>query len=134
MAIEANVLADTHEAYDGANDRRARVERRGRDRRKPGSRINSVAPTWSKLRRLGLTATGVMAAILVITVGGSEATGIAVPASVLTFETAALAVAVIVTALGLIEQRLIEIRLELMMMNGGRRAGEDRRVGNRRGE
>ena len=39
---------------------------------------------------------------------------------------------ILLIALGSIEQRLIEIRLELMMLNGGRRAGDDRRQGGRR--
>ncbi|MBF0664750.1 MAG: hypothetical protein IR159_04270 [Brevundimonas sp.] len=131
MAIEADVLARKQEEAALASERRAPVERRGRDRRKPGSRINQKAPMQSTMRGVGLSALGLVATVMVITIIYSEVAGVALPYVTLAFEAAALAVAVIVVALGFIEQRLTEIRLELMMLNGGRRQGEERRQGSR---
>jgi len=132
MAFEANVLAEQQDAALLPPERRERRERRGKDRRKSGSRINASAPTQSTLRRIGLMWVGVITALIAITIVASEVTGVGVPFEVITLETAAWAVALIVVALGFIEQRLTEIRLELMMLNGGRRQGDDRRRSDRR--
>ncbi len=71
---------------------------------------------------------------MVITVVYSQIAQVSLPYVTLAFEAGALAVAVIVVALGFVEQRLTEIRLELMMLNGGRRQQDDRRQASRRGE
>lgn len=134
MAIEAEVLADRHEKETLLTERRERSERRGRDRRKPGSRVNQNAPMRSYLLRAGLSAFGVIFTIVAITLIYSEVAGIALPYVTLAFEASALAVAIIVVALGCLEQRLTEIRLELLMLNGGRRQNEDRRRGSRRSD
>ncbi|NJC42282.1 hypothetical protein GGQ87_002577 [Brevundimonas alba] len=134
MAIEAEVLADRHEKETILTDRRGSPDRRGRDRRKPGSRINQHAPMKSPLLRVGLSGFGVMVTVVLITLIYSEVADIALPYVTLAFEASALAVSIIVVALGCLEQRLTEIRLELMMMNGGRRQSEDRRRGSRRGD
>lgn len=132
MAIEADILAQQQDDPAQVADRRARTERRGRDRRKPGSRINQRAPTRSMLQPIGLSAVGVVGTVMVITVLYSQIAGVTLPYVTLAFQAGAMAVAAIVVAIGCVEQRLTEIRLELMMLNGGRRQGDDRRQGARR--
>ncbi len=132
MAMEAEMLAKQQDEAALVSERRARLDRRGRDRRKPGSRINQRAPMRSTLRGVGLSAFGIVATVMAITVIYSEIAQVALPYVTLAFEAGALAVAVIVVALGCLEQRLTEIRLELLMLNGGRRQGDDRRQGPRR--
>ena len=66
------------------------------------------------------------AAMLVLTLLGGEMLGSRVPVAIFAFEGAALFTSLILLALGSVELRLIEIRLELMMLNGGAR-GADRR-------
>jgi len=133
MAIEADILAEKHEDPTLITERRARSERRGRDRRKPGSRVNQRAPMRSTLQAVGLSAVGVVGTVMVITVLYSQIAGVSLPYVTLAFQAGAMAVATIVVAIGCVEQRLTEIRLELMMLNGGRRQGDDRRQGPRRG-
>lgn len=128
MAMEAEVIARRTEE---ASDRRAAADRRRRERRKPGNRVNRDAPTKSNLQRFAGCAAGVCLATIVITVAGGYFAGIGVPFVAVAFEFAALAVAVILVGLGSVEQRLTEVRLELMMLNGGRRE-TDRRQGDRR--
>jgi len=132
MAIEADILAQQQDDPAQVADRRARTERRGRDRRKPGSRINQRAPMRSMLQPIGLSAVGVIGTVMVITVLYSQIAGVTLPYVTLAFQAGAMAVAAIVVAIGCVEQRLTEIRLELMMLNGGRRQGDDRRQGARR--
>lgn len=134
MAMEAEVLAHQQEEAALVRERRERAERRGRDRRKPGSRVNQRAPMRSTMRGVGLSALGVVAIVMAITVIYSQIGQVSLPYVTLAFEAGALAVAVIVVALGCLEQRLTEIRLELMMLNGGRRQQDDRRQGSRRSD
>lgn len=134
MAMEADIIATRAEATTAPQDRRARTERRGRDRRKPGNRINKRAPTRSSLRGIGASSTGVILTIMVITIAGAQLARIGLPPLVIGLEAAALGLAVLVTAMGSLEQRLTEIRLELMMLNGGRRQSDDRRQGERRAD
>ncbi len=134
MAIEADVLAEKQEDPALVADRRARTERRGKDRRRPGSRINQRAPTRSIMQAVGLSAVGAVGTVMVITVLYSQIAGVSLPYVTLAFQAGAMAVAAIVVAIGCVEQRLTDIRLELMMLNGGRRQGDDRRQGSRRSE
>lgn len=134
MAMEAEVLAHQQEESTLVAERRERAERRGRDRRKPGSRVNQRAPMRSTLRSVGLSGLAAVATVIAITVLYSQIAQISLPYVTLAFEAGALAVAIIVVALGCVEQRLTEIRLELMMLNGGRRQQDDRRQGSRRGD
>jgi hypothetical protein len=133
MAMEAEVIT---ERLEGAHDieRRARTERRRRERRKPGNRVNRAAPNQSLLKVLGAFGTAIMTAVLTLTVLAGEMLALHIPALALTLQGVLLGGSVLMLALGSIEQRLIEIRLELMMMNGGRRAGDDRRRDDRRGK
>jgi len=80
---------------------------------------------------MGAVGVGISASIIAITLLAGELLGAGAPVSVLAFEAAILLMSTLWLALGAIELRLIEIRLELMMMNGGMR-GADRREGPRR--
>lgn len=131
MSVEAASVAEKADENDPA-ERRARNERRGRDRRKPGTRINMTAPRRSLLRLSGAVGSATSAAILVFTLLVQELFSTPVPATVWAFEMAAVATSIILLGMGAIESRLIEIRLELLMLNGGGRK-EDRRGGDRRG-
>jgi hypothetical protein len=132
MAMEAERLADQIDVPDPA-DRRARAERRGPDRRSAGSRINRHAPRRSVLKVMGALGVGVSTALPVITLLAIEILGARVAMSVLAFEVALLFMSTLWLALGSIELRLVEIRLELMLLNGGMR-GSDRRGGSRRND
>ena len=132
MAMESERLAERLEAPD-PKDRRARSERRGPDRRRTDSRINPEAPRRSLLKMIGAVGVVTSASIIAITLLAGELLGAVVPVSVLAFEAALLFTATLWLALGSIELRLIEIRLELMMLNGGMRS-VDRREGSRRSD
>ena len=133
MAMEAGGVAERIENREQLEERRVHVERRRKERRKPGARVNREAPSRSLMKMLGAYGVGLMAAVLALTLLASELVGIGVPVTALAFETAAMGAAVLMLAMGSLEQRLIEIRLELMMLNGGRREA-DRRTGDRRGD
>ncbi|MGZ9113494.1 MAG: hypothetical protein ACXW3K_02635 [Brevundimonas sp.] len=131
MSVEAESIAGR---LDGElpSERRSRSgERRGRDRRKPGSRINADAPRQSLLKAVGAFGVVFSTAAFVLTLLGGQMLDLPATVVVVGFEAAALITSVLLLALGSIELRLVEIRLELMMGNGGRR-GEDRRGGDRR--
>lgn len=114
-------------------DRRARTERRGRDRRRAGSRINPAAPRRSILKVVGAFGVAFSAATFVLTLLAGEILGTHATINIVVFEAVVLLTSIMLLALGSIELRLIEIRLELMMLNGGTR-GADRRGIDRRGE
>ncbi|MGV8929969.1 MAG: hypothetical protein ACOH1E_09455 [Brevundimonas sp.] len=130
MSLEAELLGDRLDT-PSPTERRARAERRGPDRRKAGSRINADAPQRSLLKILGAFGVAFSAAILVLTLLAGEMLGSSATMGIIAFEVAALVTSILSLALGSIELRLIEIRIELMMMNGGRR-GIDRRSAERR--
>lgn len=130
MAMEAELLGDRMDT-PAASERRARAERRGRDRRRLGSRVNPDAPRRSLLKALGAFGVAFSAAIFALTLLAGGVLGEGATVIVIAFEVAAFLTSVILLALGSIELRLIEIRLELMMMNGGAR-GVDRRGSDRR--
>ena len=116
-----------------AGARRAGPERRGKERRGASNRINRAAPRRSVLRAAGLSATGASSALAaIIFLGGELVLGTTawVP---LGLALTVLGFALLAYMIGCVEQRLIEIRLELMMINGGSRQA-DRRTGDRRGE
>ena len=66
MAMEAEVMT---EQVEGAHDvdRRARTERRRRDRRKPGNRINRDAPAHSLIKVFGAFGVAIMSAVVTLT-------------------------------------------------------------------
>lgn len=130
MAMEAELLAERNDT-PAEDERRARAERRGRDRRRAGSRINPDAPRRSLLKAMGALGVALTFATFVLTLLAGEMLGVRATIVVIAFEAAALLTSFIMLALGSIELRLIEIRLELMMMNGGTR-GVDRRGPDRR--
>jgi hypothetical protein len=131
MAMEAEAISEREEAADGMN-RRARTERRVRDRRKPGNRVNRDAPAHSLIKVFGAFGVAIMSAVMTLTVLADQMLDLQIPAVALGLQGMLLGSFILLIALGSIEQRLIEIRLELMMMNGGRRAADDRRGGDRR--
>lgn len=133
MSVEAENVAKTLDGPAGPSDRRASSERRGRERRRPGARVNKEAPRRSMMKVLGAFGVAFSTAALALTLlaGGMLGQGATVVA--IGFEAAALGLSILMLALGSIELRLIEIRLELMMLNGGMRK-EDRRRSDRRGE
>lgn len=132
MAMEAELLADRGDTPE-PKERRARAERRGPDRRRGGSRINPGAPRRSLLKPLGAFGVAFSAATFILTLIAGEAAGARATMGIIAFEAAILLTSIILLALGAIESRLIEIRLELMMLNGGTR-GADRRGPDRRDE
>lgn len=132
MAMEAELLADRDDT-PAPKERRARAERRGRDRRRDGSRINPDAPRRSLLKPLGAFGVAFSAATFILTLIAGEAAGARATIGIIAFEAAILLTSIILLAMGAIESRLIEIRLELMMLNGGTR-GADRRGPDRRDE
>ncbi len=119
MSLEAQLMSDrdpTAPAHPSPPERR-----RGRDRRKAGSRINATAPRRSVLQKGGAIATGVMLGALVVTVLAAEILLDQTPWIAVATMAAGLGTAILAFMLGCVEQRLIEIRLELMMANGGTR-------------
>jgi len=129
MSVEADTVARKLEAVE--SERRERRERRGRDRRKPGSRINMDAPRSSWMKVIGAYGVAFSTAAFALTLVAGQVLGTSAAIVVIAFEAAALITSVLLLAMGSIELRLIEIRLELMMVNGGMR-NEDRRGGDRR--
>lgn len=132
MSAETQTIAPPEPAPPAADERRARSERRGKERRKGGNRINRAAPRRSVLQAAGLSAISASAAVAAIiflagelVLGGTAWVPLGLALTVLGF-------AVLAYMIGCLEQRLIEIRLELMMANGGSRQA-DRRTGDRRG-
>ena len=130
MSVEAQIIADRADEVSGLIDRQRR-ERRGKDRRMPGSRINAAAPRRSILKYAGVLGVTLSIGAFALTLVGREMLELPVTVAVIGLELAALMTSVLLLALGSIELRLVEIRLELMMLNGGMR-GEDRRQGERR--
>lgn len=131
MSVEAESIASRIDGESPPDRRQGPGDRRGRDRRKPGSRINEKAPRQSLLKAVGAFGVVFSVAALVLTILGAQMLDLTVALAVLGFEAAALMTSALLLALGSIELRLVEIRLELMIANGGMR-GDDRRKGDRR--
>ncbi|WGM32588.1 hypothetical protein [Brevundimonas sp. NIBR11] len=131
MSLEAAVI-ERSAVIEPPAERREQTDRRGRERRKPGNRINKVAPRRSLLQTIALSATGISATLTGLVFATSLFVLDAVPWVNLLVAAAVSAFCLLAFLLGCIEQRLIEIRLELMMANGGARQA-DRRQGDRRG-
>jgi hypothetical protein len=96
-----------------------------RDRRK-GTRINRVAPRASKLQVIGLLATIFTASVAVVVIAAALVLDMPIPIEARVTVATLLGFALFILALGSVEQRLIEIRLELMMLNGGARRSDRR--------
>lgn len=129
MALEADSVAQAVELDPGA--RHARSERRGKDRRIGANRINKAAPRRSLMKICGAWATAMSFAIFAIVFMATTTLLERTPWIALSVAGIAVVTSVFALMLGSIEQRLIEIRLELMMANGGMRQA-DRRQGERR--
>lgn len=131
MSLEASGIESLTDGPAPDADRRASTERRGKDRRREGNRINKTAPRRSLVQTIALSAAGVSGTLA----GLMVAAGLVMEDMAWANIFAAVAVAafsLLAFILGCIEQRLVEIRLELMMANGGARQA-DRRQGDRRG-
>lgn len=114
-----------------AHDRRSRTEpvqteRRGRERRKATGRINRVAPRMSRLQIIGALATAVSISVVALTVLAMVFLRLEVSQAAGEMIGLMLGLSISVLVMGSIEQRLIEVRLELMMLNGGRRRTDTR--------
>lgn len=96
-----------------------------RERRK-GSRINRVAPRTSKLQVAGLLATIFTVSVAAVVIVAALHLDMPIPVTARVTVATLLAFALFILALGSVEQRLIEIRLELMMLNGGARRTDRR--------
>lgn len=131
MSLEAETIEKQAHGPVHAEERRARTERRGRDRRRVNSRINRQAPRRSTLQALGVNAIGGSAAVIAIIALAGEFILSDMPWGPLGVAGVVFGFAVLAFMMGCVEQRLIEIRLELMMLNGGSRQG-DRREHDRR--
>lgn len=136
MGLEAERVAEANER--APSDRRARSERRGKDRRLGKARFNRAAPRRSLMKAFGAWATAMSFVLFSIVFTATITVLPTTPWVALLVTGIAVVTSTFALMLGSLEQRLIEIRLELMMANGGmrqadRRAGE-RRVGEARGE
>lgn len=107
-------------------------ERRGKERRKPGNRINRFAPRRSLMKLIGAYALVLSGGVFALMLLADQMLALGSILVGLSFVGGLVGVSILVLALGAIEERLIEIRLELMMLNGGTRQGE-RRSGERGG-
>ena len=131
MALEADRVAEASERAPG--NRRAKSERRGKDRRIGKTRINRAAPRRSLMKAFGAWATAMSFALFAIVLLATVTLLQTTPWIALSVTGTAVVTSAFALMLGSIEQRLIEIRLELMMANGGMRQA-DRRSGERRTE
>lgn len=126
-----DVMADQKRRRSDSRPRIPGVPLEMRERRK-GSRINRVAPRTSKLQIIGLLATIFTSSVAVIVVVAALYLDMPIPITARVTVATLLAFSLFGLALGSVEQRLIEIRLELMMLNGGARRSD--RSDERRGE
>ena len=109
----------------------ASSERRGKERRTAGNRINRFAPRRSLMKLIGAYALVVSGGVFALILLAGQMLELGSTLVGLSFVGGLIGVSILVLALGAIEERLIEVRLELMMLNGGARQGE-RREGERR--
>ena len=133
MSLEADRIAVERERATPEGDRRAKADRRGRERRLAATRVNSEAPRRSLMKAGGALATGLSVALLAIVFLAGEMVYEQTPWVALGVAVIAVAVSVFALLVGCLEQRLIEIRLELTMVNGGMRAADRRRSERRAG-
>ncbi|AQR61780.1 hypothetical protein BZG35_09020 [Brevundimonas sp. LM2] len=130
VSLQTETVQQTTPILDAPEDRRASPRRRGRERRK-GGRINRQAPRRSILQAAGLSAISASSGVAASIFLAGELVLDATPWLPLGLALTVLGFAVLAYMIGCIEQRLIEIRLELMMVNGGARQA-DRRTDDRR--
>ena len=132
MSIESETIAKRLDQVRVKSERRERRDRRTHDRRTPTGRVNAASPRRSRMIFVGAV---ILAAALVgvaASLALEQISGRTQLDSILALEIAVMTIGAILTGLGVIERRLIEIRLELMISNGGDRR-TDRRQGDRRG-
>lgn len=132
---------DTSASAPPREERRGLFNRRLKDRRGAATRINAAAPRHSRLKLAACWAVSASLTLFVLAlVIGEVFYGRTLYMPLAVFG-ALVGLSLIAVMMGLIEERLIEIRLELMMLNGGGRRsdrsggaweGADRRQGDRR--
>ncbi len=105
-------------------ERRGLFNRRLPDRRSSDNRINAHAPRRSRLTLWSCWALSATVTVFFLIVIAGEVLYQRPLYPTLAVTGALVALSAIAFMLGLIEQRLIEIRLELMMANGGGRSGD----------
>lgn len=111
---------DTGKALAG-QETPAPSRRRGRDRRAPGNRVNRAAPRHSTMKNVGaITTTGSLALLTMVVLAGEYVLQ-ETPWVALCVVSLLVLISALTLMMGSIEQRLIESRLELMMLNGGAR-------------
>lgn len=136
MALEAMQVARAVENAERTSERRGFMRRKLKDRRQ-GGRINKEAPRRSLMKVVGAFLTMGTTSVFALALVGSQLLMDQAPVAALSFLGTLAVLSAFTLMLGSLEQRLIEIRLELMMHNGGmrqvdRRHPEDRRDGDRR--
>ena len=136
MALEAMQVARAVENAERTSERRGFMRRKLKDRRN-GGRINREAPRRSLMKVIGAFLTMGTSAVFALAFVGTQLLMDQPPVGALIFLGTLAVLSAFTLMLGSLEQRLIEIRLELMMHNGGmrqvdRRQPEERRDGDRR--
>ncbi|QBX37622.1 hypothetical protein E4M02_00365 [Brevundimonas sp. S30B] len=136
MALEAMQVAKAVENAERTSERRGFMRRKLKDRR-GGGRINKQAPRRSLMKVVGAFLTMGATSVFALALVGTQLLMDEPPVGALTLLGTLAVLSAFTLMLGSIEQRLIEIRLELMMHNGGmrqadRRQPADRRDGDRR--
>ena len=136
MALEAMQVAHAVENAERTGERRGFMRRKLKDRR-GGGRINKEAPRRSLMKVIGAFLTMGTTTIFALALVGSQLLMDQPPVAALSFLGTLAVLSAFTLMLGSLEQRLIEIRLELMMHNGGmrqvdRRQPDERRDGDRR--
>lgn len=127
MVIEVNAAGEAADAGSGSGERRMPAARRGKDRRRSGNRINASAPRRSLMKLLGAYGLAVSGSLFALILLAGAMLADILPVISLGLAAAAMGTSIVVLALGALEERLIEVRLELMMLNGGMRKDERRR-------
>lgn len=92
--------------------------------RRSGQQINRVAPRHSRLQFAGLLGILFSGSIVAVVLVAAVALDMEIPNTARITMATMVAFSLFALALGSVEQRLIEIRLELMMVNGGGRRSD----------
>lgn len=132
MALEAMRVMQAAENAERTGERRGFLRRRLKDRRR-GGRINREAPRRSLMKVIGAFLTVGATSIFALALVGSQLLLDRAPVAALSLLGTLAALSAFTLMLGSLEQRLIEIRLELMMANGGMRQADRRQQPERRG-
>ena len=125
MSVEAESIADRIDGELPSDRRQRSGDRRSRDRRKPGSRINERAPRQSLLKAVGAFGVVFSVAAFCLTLLGAEMLDLSVALAVIGIEVAALMTSALLLALR-VDRAQAGVNPPRMMMPR-RHAREDRR-------